>query len=144
MNEAMGIKGKLKIELIRDGKVIETKEKDNVITTAGKYLICQLVTGAEVTEFTHMAIGTNSTTETASDTTLGSESGRVILTASNISTNVITYIGDFPAGTGTGTITEAGIFNSDTDGTMLNRATFSAISKTAADALKITWTVTFG
>lgn len=144
MKENMNIKGKLTIQLVRDGKVIEEQKVNNVITDSGKYLICQLVTGASSSVFTHMEIGENDTTEAATDLALGDPTGRVVLTSKGISNNVITFIGDFPAGTGTGTIAEAGIFNSDTTGTMLNRAVFSPISKTAADALKISWEVTFG
>lgn len=143
MKETLGIKGKLTLELIRDGKVIESQKVTNVVTTDGKALIALLVTGAGTT-FSHMAIGTDSTTETAADSALGAEAGRVTLTSSAVSNNVVTYIGDFPAGTGTGTIAEAGIFNAASTGTMLNRATFSPITKTAADALKITWAVTYG
>lgn len=143
MKETLGIKGKLTLELVREGKVVESQKIDNVITDDGKALIALLVSGAGTT-FSHMAIGTDNTSETAADTALYAEAARVTLTSSGVATNVITYVGDFPAGTGTGTIQEAGIFNAASSGTMLNRATFSAITKTAADALKITWDVTYG
>jgi len=100
--------------------------------------------GGSGTAFSHMAIGTTSTAVAAGDTTLGGEVGRVVLTSKAVSNNDIAYVGDFPAGTGTGSIVEAGILNASSAGTMLNRATFSAITKSASDALKITWTVTFG
>jgi len=48
----------------------------------------------------------------------------------------------FGAGVGTGAVTEAGIFNASSAGTMLCRTTFSVINKAAADTLGITWTVT--
>ncbi len=143
MNESMKIKGKLKIELIRDDKVVETLSVDNIIVTAGKGLVAQLVSGVG-TSFTHMAIGSTSTAEAITDTALGAELGRVLLTGKTVAANVISFVGDFPAGTGTGTIVEGGILNAASGGVMLNRATFSAVSKTASDALKITWDVTFG
>jgi hypothetical protein len=143
MNEAIGIKGKLKIQLIRDGKVIQEEKVNNIIVTTGKSLVASLVAGSG-TSFSHMAIGIGSTTEVVGDAALGSEAGRVVLTSKATTNNVIDYIGDFPAGTGTGTITEAGILNAATNGTMLNRATFSSVNKTASDALKITWSVTMG
>jgi formylmethanofuran dehydrogenase subunit A len=144
MKENMNIKGKLTIQLVRDGKVIEEQKVNNVITAAGKNLICRLVTGESTDDFTHMEIGTSTQAEDVNDLAVISPTGRVVLTSKGITANVITFIGDFPAGTGTGTIAEAGIFNDATSGTMLNRATFSPISKTAADALKISWEVTFG
>ena len=143
MEEKMEIKGKLKIEVVRNGKVIETKEVDNIIVTTGKNLVATLVAGSG-TSFTHMAIGTSATAEAISNTTLGTETGRVLLTGKTVASNVISFTGDFPAGTGTGTIVEAGIMNASSSGVMLNRATFSSVSKTASDALKISWDVTFG
>ena len=143
MNEEIGIKGKLKIELIRDGKVVQEEKVNNIIVTTGKALVATLVSGSG-TSFSHMAIGTDNTTEVIGDSSLTAEVGRVTLTSKAVSTNVISYIGDFPAGTGTGTITEAGILNASSAGTMLNRATFSSVNKTASDALKITWDVTMG
>ncbi len=143
MNEEIGIKGKLKIQLIRDGKVIQEEKVNNIIVTTGKALVATLVSGSG-TSFSHMAIGTDNTTEVIGDSSLIAEVGRVTLTSKAVSTNVISYIGDFPAGTGTGTITEAGILNASSSGTMLNRVTFSSVNKTASDALKITWDVTFG
>ena len=80
MNEAIGIKGKLKIELIRDGKVIQEENVSNIIVTAGKSLVATLVSGSG-TPFSHMAIGTGSTTEVVANTALGSEAGRVTLTS---------------------------------------------------------------
>ena len=143
MNEEIGIKGKLKIELIRDGKIIQTEKVNNIIVTTGKSLVATLVSGSG-TSFSHMAIGTDSTTEVVGDTALTAEVGRVTLTSKATTNNVIAYVGDFPAGTGTGTIVEAGILNAASSGTMLNRATFSSVNKTASDALKITWSVTLG
>ena len=143
MNEEIGIKGKLKIELIRDGKIIQTEKVNNIIVTTGKSLVATLVSGSG-TSFSHMAIGTDSTTEVVGDTALTAEVGRVTLTSKATTNNVIAYVGDFPAGTGTGTIVEAGILNASSSGTMLNRATFSSVNKTASDALKITWDVTLG
>ncbi len=143
MNEEIGIKGKLKIQLIRDGKVIQEEKVNNIIVTTGKGLVATLVSGTG-TAFSHMAIGTDNTAEVIGDTALTAEVGRVTLTSKAVTANVIDYIGDFPAGTGTGTIVEAGILNASSSGTMLNRATFSSVSKTASDALKITWSVTMG
>ncbi len=143
MKEEIGIKGKLKVELIRDGKVIQTEKVSNIIVTTGKALVATLVAGSG-TAFSHMAIGTDNTTEVIGDSALTSEVGRVVLTSKAVTANVIDYIGDFPAGTGTGTIVEAGILNASSSGTMLNRATFSSVNKTASDALKITWSVTMG
>ena len=46
------------------------------------------------------------------------------------------------AGEGTGALTEAGIFNASSSGTMLCRTEFSVVNKGASDSMTITWTVT--
>ena len=97
---------------------------------------------ATATAMTHMAIGTGSTAAAAGNTTLGSEAGRVALTSTTVSTNNVAYVATFPAGTGTGAITEAGILNASSGGTLLCRTVFNVINKAAADTLGITWTVT--
>ena len=48
----------------------------------------------------------------------------------------------FPAGVGTGAITEVGLFDDPAAGNMFNRKTFPAINKTAGDALKASCTLT--
>lgn len=50
------------------------------------------------------------------------------------------------AGTGTGAITEAGIFDSATQdaGNMWVYSSFDVINKAAGDSLVVTWTLTFG
>ena len=73
---------------------------------------------------------------------MGTEGGRVALSGSVVSTNTITYTATFPAGTGTGAVTEAGIFNASSGGTMLCRTTFPVVTKGSGDTLAITWVVT--
>ena len=48
----------------------------------------------------------------------------------------------FAAGSGTGAITEAGVFNASSGGTMLCRTVFSVVNKGADDSMTITWTIT--
>jgi hypothetical protein len=89
-----------------------------------------------------MGIGTGTATPAAGDTTLGTEAGRVTLASGTASTNTVTYTATFPAGTGTGAITEAGVFNANSAGTMLCRTTFPVVNKAAGDSIAITWVVT--
>ena len=143
MKDTLKLEGSLIVQLVRNGRIVEERKADNTIVTVGKNLVATLVSGSG-TAYTHMAIGTGTTAAAVGDTTLVTETGRVVFTSSAVTTNAIAYVGDFPAGTGTGSITEAGILNAASAGTLLNRTTFSAVNKTASDALKITWTVTFG
>jgi hypothetical protein len=89
-----------------------------------------------------MAIGSSSTAAASADSALGTELGRVALTSTTVTNSSVQYIGDFPAGTGTGAVVEAGVLNASSGGTLLCRTVFAVVNKGAADTLKITWTVT--
>lgn len=138
INDGLILKGKLAIAL--NGETV--KEVDNLVVTAGKGFVASRMKDATTTAMTHMAIGTGSTAAAASNTALGSQSARTSLTSTTVSGADITYVDTFPAGTGTGAITEAGLFNASSSGTMLCRTVFSVVNKGASDSMTITWTVT--
>lgn len=143
INDSIEVTGELKLTLTRpDGHVKHEVIIPNLVVTTGKNYIASRIKDASATAMTHMAIGTGSTAAAASDTALGSEAGRVALTSTTVSTNNIAYVATFAAGTGTGAITEAGILNASSSGTLLCRTVFSVINKGSADTLGITWTVT--
>ena len=126
---------------IRDsGKIIQ--EVDNLVVTAGKGYVASRMKDATATAMSHMAIGSGSTAAAASDTALGNQLGRVALTSTTVSNAVVTYVASFPAGTGTGAVTEAAILNASSGGTMLCRTVFSVVNKGAQDSMTVTWTVT--
>lgn len=138
INDGLILKGKLAIAL--NGETV--KEVDNLVVTAGKEFVASRMKDATTTAMTHMAIGTGSTAAAASNTALGSQSARTTLTSTTVSGADVTYVDTFPAGTGTGAITEAGLFNASSSGTMLCRTVFSVVNKGASDSMTITWTVT--
>ena len=143
INDSIEVTGELKLTLTRpDGHVKHEVIIPNLVVTAGKNYIASRMKDASATAMTHMAIGTGSTAAAAGNTALGSEAGRVALTSTTVSTNNVAYVATFPAGTGTGAITEAGILNASSSGTLLCRTVFSVINKGSADTLGITWTVT--
>jgi hypothetical protein len=67
---------------------------------------------------------------------------REALTSFTASTNIVTAVASFIAGTGTGAVTEAGIFNAGVAGTMLCHTTFPVVNKEAGDSIAITWAIT--
>lgn len=136
--------GTLKIEL-RDehGNLKEVHNLKNLITDLGKgFIAARMSATGTPTAMSHMAIGTGTTAAAGAQTTLVTEGGRSALTSTTVSTNTVTYVATFGAGVGTGAVTEAGIFNASSAGTMLNRTVFSAINKGASDTITITWVVT--
>lgn len=145
VNDAIKITGDVKIDIIgADGTVTDTREIKNLVVTAGKTFIASRMVGVAATVMGFMELGTGTTAAAVGDTTLQTAIGssRVALTSGTASTNVVTYVASFPAGTGTGAVTEAGVFNDASAGTMLCRTVFSVVNKGAADAMSITWTIT--
>ncbi len=138
INDDLKLKGKLAISL--NGKIIQ--EVDNLVVTAGKGYVASRMKDTTATAMSHMAIGSGSTAAAASDTALGNQLGRVALTSTTVSGAVVTYVASFPAGTGTGAVTEAAILNASSGGTMLCRTVFSVVNKGAQDSMTVTWTVT--
>jgi hypothetical protein len=121
-----------------DGKVKEVRQS-NTVTTSGKNGIAdQILAAPSLGKPTHMAVGTGSPAANA----LGVELDRNALTSKNRSTNVVTMVGDWAAGDGTGALTEAGIFDAGAAGNMWCSTSFAVVNKLAADTLSITWTLT--
>ena len=138
LNDGLKLTGKLSIAI--NGEVVQ--EVPNLVVTAGKGYVASRMKDGSATAMSHMGIGSGSTAAAASDTALGSQLARTSLTSTTVSGADVVYVDTFPAGTGTGAVTEAGIFNASSGGTMLCRTVFDVVNKGASDAMTITWTVT--
>lgn len=138
INDGLKMKGRLTISI--NDEVVQ--EIDNLVVTTGKEYVASRIKDTTATAMSHMAIGTGTTAAAAGDTALVSESARTALTSTTVSTNTVVYVDTFGAGTGTGAITEAGVFNASSSGTMLCRTVFSVVNKQADDSMTITWTIT--
>lgn len=140
------IKGDLHI-VIKDaltGEVKVDRLEKNLVVTVGKNWIASRMQGTADNVMSYMAVGTDSTSPAAGNTTLGAEVARVALTSATASTNTVTYVATFGAGVGTGALVEAGLFNSNSGGTMLSRTTYSVINKGSGDEMTVTWVITVG
>jgi hypothetical protein len=125
----------------KNGNVKQDFSVPNLVVTTGKTFIAARMVGTP-TAMSHMALGTGTTAAAVGDTTLQTEIARVSLSSSSATGAVATYVASFPAGTGTGAITEAGILNAGSSGTMLCRTVFPVVNKGADDTMSITWTIT--
>jgi len=145
LNENLKLTGELQIVVTgSNGQVKENVLVPNLVVTVGKNFVASRMTGTASAVMSHMAVGAGAVAPVVGDTALGSELGRVSLTnVGGIATNnTVEFIASFPAGTGTGALTEAGIFNAASAGTMLCRTTFAVVNKGADDSMAITWRVT--
>jgi len=144
IKEALKLRGDLGIVLRdKDGNIKEQRTEKNLVVSAGLNFICDRMEGTSEAVMSHMAVGSGTTAAAAGNTDLQSILGsREALDSTTVTDNTITYIASFEAGDGTGAITEAGIFNASSAGTMLCRTVFSVVNKAADDTLQITWTIT--
>jgi hypothetical protein len=142
IQETVKATGKLNIKLFGpDGQLKSEKTVPNLVVTAGKGYIAARMVGTP-TAMSHMAIGSGTNDPAPGDNVLGTELGRQGLTSSGVSGAVVTYVASFGQGVGTGAVTEAGIFNASSGGTLLCRTEFAVVNKGADDSLSITWTIT--
>lgn len=140
-------KGTLTLVLTDENGNVKQQDEHNLVVSTGLAYIASRMKDATATAMSHMAVGAGNVAAAAANTALGSELGRVALTSTTIvttsvSNDAVQYVATFPAGTGTGAITEAGILNAASAGTMLCRTVFAVINKGALDTLTITWKVT--
>jgi hypothetical protein len=138
LKDGLSMKGHLSVAL--NGEVVH--DVPNLVVTAGKNFVASRIKDATTTVMTHMAIGTGAVAAAAGDTGLGSEAARTTLISTTVTDNVVTYVATFGPGTGSGAISEAGLFNAVSAGTMFCRTTFAVVNKGVSDSMTITWSVT--
>jgi hypothetical protein len=143
INEGLKLRGDVALVLRdKDGNIKDERKIENLIVDTGLNFICDRMKDDE-TAMTHMALGSGSTAAAAGDTALGTQLGsREALDSSTVTANQIVYVASFEAGDATGAVTEAGIFNASSGGTMLCRTVFSVVNKAADDTLTVNWTIT--
>lgn len=130
---------------IKEGRVVH-----NLITSAGKAGAASRLNGSgAAAAFTYLAVGTGVSAAAVGDTTLGTEtvgSGltRANATASLVTTSVTNDTAQLQytfTVTGTVAITEAGILNASSSGTLLCRQVFSAVNVVNGDSFILTYRV---
>jgi hypothetical protein len=147
INDFLKAKGLVTFKLVDAEGNVKLEQSTNLVVDLGKQFIATRMINAVQSVMSHMGIGTGTTAAAGSQTGLVTEIGtRQAVTPTSVTTTVtndaVQYVATFGAGVGTGALTEAGIFNAVSAGTMLCRTVFSVINKGAGDTLTITWKVT--
>lgn len=133
-----------------------SKVYKNLVVDAGKAGVASRINGAGgEAVFDKIGWGTGTVAPAAGDTALGAEkqadattattthvvsaatTSRVTTTVTNDTAQDVGTV----AATGSGAITESGVFNAATAGTMLCRQTFSAVNVVNGDSLQFTWKI---
>lgn len=144
-NEHLGMTGAIESILYRKDGLIEVRRKNNLIVSGGKDFIADSIgkSASRPGVMSHIAVGTGTTAPGGAQTALVTELFRQSATYAHTTGNsTFTFETTYAAGDATGAITEAGIFNASSSGTMLNRVTFSVINKGADDTLTQRFTFT--
>ena len=144
INENLKLSGQLGIVLRdKDGNIKEERTERNLVVTTGLNYIASRMKDASASAMTHMALGSGTTAPAAGQTDLVTLLGsREALDSTTVTNNEVAYVAFFEAGDATGAVTEAGIFNASSGGTMLCRTKFNVVNKAADDTMTVTWTIT--
>ena len=120
----------------------------NLVVSAGAAGVASRINGAgSEAAFTYIAVGIGTTAAAAGNTTLESEivnSGlaRAAATASRVTTDVTNDTAQLLytfSVTGTKAVTESGVLNAASAGTLLARQVFSAVNVVNGDSFQVTW-----
>ncbi len=139
MREKIRTSGSLKVIVYDEHNNIKDEHYyKNLVTQAGKAYLAARAVGNTIAVMNYMAVGSSNVAPLESQTALGSELGRVQLDDAASTHNTVAWIATFPAGIGTGTLREVGIFNSANGGSMMNKAQINIV-KDVSDTIVITW-----
>lgn len=141
--DRVGLKGRIELVQFREGKKVLEREVDNLVVNAGKAAVAGLINSNVTTPFQYVAIGTVSTAPSGGDTSLGGEVMRgsaetIDRITTTVTNDTARWIKTFNFSTAYA-ITESGLFNSSSGGTLLARGTFAVINVASGDSLQITW-----
>ena len=146
-SEKIRATGQVSFVLTDENGNVKQQDSKNLVVDPGLAFIASRIIGTTAAVMSHMAVGTGATAAADAQTALVTETARVALTSSTIVTTTVSndsvqYVATFGPGVGTAAITEAGLFNAASVGTMLARTVFPVINKGALDTLTLTWKVT--
>lgn len=152
MKDNLKLKGLISLTLTdSNGNVKDKREIKNTITNAGLAQIALLAGDASAVPFTYLALGTGTNAAATTDTQLQTETSasglaRAAATVSRVTTTVtndtLQLLHAFTAGA-SAAITECGMFNAASVGTILGRQVFAAVNVVSGDILTITYKVSF-
>lgn len=144
--DGVGIPANVLIEVhdAKTGALLRSEERHNLFVLTGRNLIRDALNGTSGTfTISHLGVGTGTTAAASTDTTLGSQVQRDAVTKRTAGSGSLTiqYYLASSAANGS-TLTEAGLFNASSGGTMFARVVHTAIAKTASITVTYTWTIT--
>lgn len=140
----VGMKGTWTIKEIdtETGEVISEEIKENIVVDDGADRVAEYINGDSVDDFDYMAVGDGAIAgdSPSSDTSaLVSEQDRSgALTSEIVDGNTVRWAHTFDAGDGKAALTEAGMFDDPSAGTMLNHIIFDTEKDNENNDLQLT------
>lgn len=145
-------KGVFIVEVLRDGKngpeVLQRRVAPNLVVNTGKRQLWRMATGLNTNDFDQMRIGTSGAAANSGQTnvlspvtgTLNTVDSKTLLSGTRTMQWVISYASGAGSKSAAG-IDEVVILNQNTSpgGSAMSRSTFTAVNKTTADKLRITY-----
>lgn len=129
------------------GNYVDELRLANLVTNAGLAGIASRINGdGSEAVFNYIAIGTGTTAANATDTALETEittgggaraSATVSRTTTTVTNDTATFVKTFTF-SASFAVTEAGVLNAASSGTLLNRQVFSAVNVVSSDTLQVT------
>lgn len=146
-------KTKVIVELLRDGpdgkpRVLKRVESHNTVVNSGKFQAMRLLVGATSKVYDQIRIGTSGAAVVSNQTNVLSPVAGTLTTVDSTgfsgATRTYSWVHSYPSGGGSISATdiqEVCILREGTSpgGSAWNRSTFTAVTKTTADKLKITY-----
>lgn len=150
LGDLVGITGEVLVEVhSKTGKLKSSKLYRNLVVTLAKNAIAEALRGNVANnqgQITYCAVGTSTTSPTLSDTVLGAEIARKLVSVRSASGNVATFKTFYNQSEANGVLKEAGLFGGLATDTANSGTLFCHVNinrtKTSSDTLTLTWTVT--
>jgi hypothetical protein len=151
ISDVLRLRGSIEISLRNafNDQEVQRVKIDNVVVTAGRRWVLQQINSSLIQtdqSIKFIAVGTGTTAPATSETALQSEFARKAIgnfTTSNLTSNPPSWQAEVTFGTNEAntTLGEVGLFNSNSGGTMLARATYGTVNKTTSNTLYISYTI---
>lgn len=113
LKDSIKLTGRLSIKKYdKEGKVNYEKEVPNLVVTSGKeFIASRIISDSDFSAMSFMGVGDDTSTAGVAQTALQNELARVTVSSATASGVNVTFNATFPAGTATGALVEAGVFN---------------------------------
>lgn len=155
VGDTIKLRGCLELALhdAKTGERVKYIKKDNLVVTAGRRWVLEKInaTNNQTNAINSIAVGTSTTAPASNDTALGSELTATVgrktcgFDTANLTSGTPNWMAtcQFATDQATGTIGEAGLFNTSaaTAGTLFSHVTFSTFAKATSNTLSVSYTI---